>query len=1242
MWSADNYDTPDPPGSLLENQSWPSGDLAHRLSVGESGAVPVNRAAEAWDLWRTEISELGGKSPLIHFSDTPENQIDISRGHPGGLARFLAGSPTLLANLIRDDVARRPAHNAAGRLVDHALEMRHARGLEVLELGIGLVEWENNEDRHCGPLLIRPIRLRRRGSDFEITLKRAPVRLNPGLQDAFEHQLKLSLDASSFVALTHDEGAFKPNPALDRLRDLTAHRPDVRIQARLIISSFCSISGQMLQDSTDLQHPVLDALGGNQNAIEDLRNKRKPVEIIDSDSRATETDRLIVDSDVEQDVIIQNILEGNSLVVRAFPGTGATQTVVNTIGALAAERKKVLVVSSRTSSINAIKNRLAEVGLKGLGVSFSSPSHDLVAAISRNEKAKKPTLKDVDLAHDRLRSVILKYREALTKKDPELSVSAMDCFANLGTLSLLDQPPETTARLDKEVLTSLSRRFGEAAALLARAAELGEFTQGPDDTPWFGVSFQDSGQALLAQQRALTLSEDSVPKLLDQFPQLLQQTPLPPAATIAQIGQYLKLLLEIRQTLDQFLPTVFDRSVKDLITATGPKELSRDLPRVQRQRLRALAKEHIRPGVSVSNLHECLVSIDKQRDAWLSYVDSGHQPAVPSGLSDVAALFETVGQDLNYLDRILGRASERKPLSSLPFAEMSSLLAKLGEETEILYSLEDKREVQSQLEQMKLGSLVRDLASRHTPVSLVRAELELAWWRGALEKILEQEEALLRSDRDVLARLEADFKLVDEAHSAGSSQLLAWQLSERWSMGLLDWPEEANELRKGLKNQSCSFRTISMRSPHLARILAPVCVGSPYLMHLLPETTRFDAVIVTDAGSLTVAESIGALRRAPQVVAVGDPVAETPAAFSIGLGMDGHPEERLNYELHSDSLFARLSELLPVFSLTKSHRASGDELAKITSSAFYGGRIKSTPWAGSFLGHPSVVISHLENGFGRPDPESGNVEAVEAEVQAVLESVIDHVATRPGESLMVLTASSKHSRAVRDLLSEAATSRADLAKFITADSQEPFVVATLGQADGFTRDRVIFSLGYGRTRHGRVVSDLGPLSAEGGERLLAAMFTSARRHLRVITCVSIEDLRDDRLTRKTRALGDILQMFDSSVLEPKKVMEPDPLLDDLSRRLENMGISVELGYKGIIPLAARFGGYCIAVDTDRSLNALPVREALRSRPAAFTQSGWHYLRIHALELFASPDEVANRIGVLVGLSAETESGTDSG
>ena len=60
-----------------------------------------------------------------------------------------------------------------------------------------------------------------------------------------------------------------------------------------------------------------------------------------------------------------------------------------------------------------------------------------------------------------------------------------------------------------------------------------------------------------------------------------------------------------------------------------------------------------------------------------------------------------------------------------------------------------------------------------------------------------------------------------------------------------------------------------------------------FLMWKLPEHFNpddgisFDAVFLVDAGSTTFAENLGAIRRAKQVVAFGDPVTQTPSAFRI-------------------------------------------------------------------------------------------------------------------------------------------------------------------------------------------------------------------------------------------------------------------------------------------------------------------------------------------------------------------------
>ncbi len=1233
MWRADNYDAPTGADAGLPTTPWWSSDLAHQVSVGEDGTTPVNQAAQAWEGWWADIAELGGPSPLIHFQDRGENRIDISRGHPGGLARFLAGSPTLLANLIRDDVARRPATKAALRLLEHTARLMTTRGLASTALGIGLVEWQHEGVDYCGPLLLREVSLRRKSGDVELTLQRSRVYLNPGLRRAFAEQLQVTLDSDAFVGLTDDGGAFKPNPALDRLRDLTAHRGDVAVSARLIISSFGEIQTPMLDDAKNLQHPIIDALGGNQNAQATLRDARHPVEITPPDTRSATQDRSILELDGEQDPIVANIVAGNSVAVTAGPGTGSLQTVVSALGALVADNKRVLVVSSLSESTAGLLDRLSDVGLGGMAARVAHPRKDLVAALSRSEKATKPSTGDVDSAWERLRKVILRYRSALSQKDPELRVSALDCFHTLGTLSLQENSPQTTARLESEALLALAEGRGQAAEMLARAATLGEFKYGPDDTPWYGVEFRDLEDARASHERAKRLASDTLKRLGEKIGPVLEQTPLPAALTLAQISQFVHLLVDLRDTLDRFQPSVFDRSVRELITATGSKEMSKDMPRIQRRRLRNLAKEHVRPGVHVGDLHESLVKIESQRELWNRFVDTGHQPSVPTGLADLHVLLQEVESDVQDLERVLQRSGAGHRLLDMLNQDLLSYVEKLAAESDILHSLEKRQDVSDQLAGWHLGPLVEDLATRHVEADDVAAELELAWWRGALEHILQREEALLGSDKAVLERLEADFRLVDEAHYGGRAQSLAWQLAERWKLGLMDWPEEATALKTLLKSPEPTARELSEQAPHLVKALSPVWISTPYNVHHLPETVRFDAVFVLDAGSVSVAETVGALRRAPQLVVVGDPVTHTPQPFTLALRS---PERtaRESDAWHQESLLSRTREVMPTFRLTTSHRSSGDDLAGIINDAFYGDTLSFVPWAGSFLGHPSVAIDWVEDGHGMPDSRTGLVEAVAAEVQTVVQHVMDHAMARSNESLMVLTPSSLHAQAVRDAVAAASAQKPESHAFFQK-TRESFVVSTLEDAGGLTRDRVIFSLGYGRTPHGRVISDLGPLSEQGGDRLLAAAFTSARRHLRVVTSVHQDDLRDARLSANTRALGEVLALVSAPRL-PERDDDHDPLLVDLAKRLEVLGMTVELNYRGEIPLAARYGGYCIAVDTDVSLMNTSVREALRMRPAALAASGWHHVKTHALELFSAPDEVAARIATLVGIATDDE------
>jgi hypothetical protein len=1206
--------------------------IPHAVTVGDPSVVAGNIAEPSWRRWHAELRDLGGRSPLIHFDDAPRTRLELSTTHPGGLPQFITGKSTLLSSLIRDELALRNARLAATEITQKGVELRSVRGIESVHLAIGLASWQSAGEDFLAPVLLRPLAIRRYGRDFELKLKGQPF-LNPALARELHERFQITLDADAFVALAITNGVFKPQPVIDRLRGLTSHLPYFHVAPRLVVSSFAEVGPAMGADAARLEHPVIDAIAGNPSARAAVARQAEPPRIVPQDERPPSTDRLLLDADPEQERVIARIEQGDSIVVKTLPGTGGTQTIVNAIGALVANERRVLVVGARRASLDGIAHRLGQVGLGGLAVTTDRLRRDLIQSIRRNEQAEQPRIADVDDALVRLRRVLLDYRHALTREDGELGASVLDALTALAGLASMPVPPDTTARLDRDSLVALAAGRDAVAADLVRAAALGEFRYGPGDSPWYGAAFATSEEATAAHELAKRLSGSDVPRLLERARTLIAQTRLRQFESVAELGVFLRLLHDVRDTLDKFLPSVYDRPLGELIAATAPRRET-GMSGANRRRLKRLALEYVRPGVHVGDLNSALRGIQQQRTLWHRYSEAGAVPSVPVGLDDVHVAYHTVAADLQDLDGPLGLAGTPKRLGARPLRDLEATLVGLAAESEVLLNLQERTALLQKLRGLGLDPLLVDLAKRHVPEQQVASELELAWWQSVFETMLAGDPALLGANTSVLDRLESDFRLVDDAHASAAGPLLAWRLAEAWRVALVDHSDEAERLRRMLRGDRVRPDRLHREAPHLFRLLAPVWLASPYEVPEIDDAIRFDAVVLVDAGATTIAENLGAIRRANQVVAFGDPVTQTPTRFEVAISADVEGEDRPEPEhgvdaLHADSALARLSDLLPTLTLTRSYRAGGEDLAELVNRRFYGGRIVSMPWAGSFLGHGSLGL-HYVRGNGLPDPVTGTVESLDAEVAKVVELVMEHAVKRPRESLMVITASARHAARVHQAVLAAFAKRSDLSDFILRDRAEPFTVLTLEQAVAQSRDRVVFSIGYGRTPHGRLLSNFGALGEPGGERLLAVAMTRARRSMDIVSAFRPDDIESDRQRHGVVALASVLSQTEEQRDASRDRGSGDPMLVDLAARLERRGIRVSVGHRDTLSLAAAHAGRAVVVETDQALVGRSLRESLRLRPDVLRRLGWHYLRVHSFELFGDPESVAERVASVLG------------
>ena len=206
------------------------------LGLSEPGVTVMHIAEPERDRLRARAAELGGPSTLLHFDDANDGGIEITQAHPGSLPQFITGRSTLLSNLFRDEVAARNARLAAERITAKNVELRTARGIEPVNLAVGLASWRIGGLACTAPVLLRPLGIRRHHSDFELKLH-GSFTVNPEFVRALRTHFGIELDGQALAALAYEGGVFKPQPVIDHIRALAASIDSFTVHPRLVVST---------------------------------------------------------------------------------------------------------------------------------------------------------------------------------------------------------------------------------------------------------------------------------------------------------------------------------------------------------------------------------------------------------------------------------------------------------------------------------------------------------------------------------------------------------------------------------------------------------------------------------------------------------------------------------------------------------------------------------------------------------------------------------------------------------------------------------------------------------------------------------------------------------------------------------------------------------------------------------------------------------------------------------------------
>lgn len=100
-----------------------------------------------------------------------------------------------------------------------------------------------------------------------------------------------------------------------------------------------------------------------------------------------------LDANGGQQLAIRHALAGDNFCVRGAPGSGVTQTIANMAAMLAAEGRRVLIVSPYVEQLERARDFLSAIGIgdASLLVTRSTPTSTLQHALLRREKSYRPT-----------------------------------------------------------------------------------------------------------------------------------------------------------------------------------------------------------------------------------------------------------------------------------------------------------------------------------------------------------------------------------------------------------------------------------------------------------------------------------------------------------------------------------------------------------------------------------------------------------------------------------------------------------------------------------------------------------------------------------------------------------------------------------------------------------------------------------------------------------------------------------
>ncbi len=1229
-------------------------------SFGHTAEVIAERRAvveRAVDRWKSELIDLSGRNRLLFFRElrtgtllldgVPQDQVfGLLQGKRVALSRLV--SPKLPP--VTQQSLLTPFEDAVRRLRSIARTARayeEERGIRTLFLACGFVQWETPRAARPlnAPLLLVPVVARSRGAgqqDFELEVLGEPE-VNPTLLHLLRTDHRIDLDEQELLARaemdggidTPDEMAVVEDWITDACRDL----PGWELQRRFALGNFWYAKLPMVRDlerSLDAlaSHDIAAALAGHQGAKTALAQRGT------GQAQSTAEPQLVLDSDSSQTRAITEALSGRNLVIKGPPGTGKSQTITNLIASAIASGQRVLFVAEKRAAIEAVTKRLGQVGLGGLVLDLhsgaeskrwfaqqlgdsleairASRSVSVDAARSRAERARGQLDTHVAALHGPL--------DPWKKSLFDAEVAAME----LG-------PPVLAARIAPSDLERLREDDLAAAEDHLRDLEAyGALRFDATDSPWRRNDVSTTEQASAVDDALDVLAAHDFPSWVRAIEELAaacgRQVPRDRDSATSLLSD----CAELELISARFGASLWERDLDadaGALAPLGRGGMSRwwaGLTNAAFKEARAAAESAWQASAEPEpgDLLDWVRRAATIQTAW-----AGATPAAGTAHTDLEArrpaIYDALDTLLPLVDPTLV-AADLRPMASA-FEGLVATRATVG----VLPAVAERG---AALRAAGLGPVLDGLCSV-PELPDVGAELRRVHARSLADAIRRRPDrssaTAFRGSRHT--EIADSFRSADVELIQGTAALVLRRAAEQAVRAQDTYPEQATLVRgqAAKKSRHLPVREVFAQAPDVVTALRPCWVMSPLMVSQLlpPDRAFFDLVVFDEASQVRPVEALSSMIRGRRLVVSGDERQLPPTSFfdQVTTTEDAAPAGEEETETQDfESILDVLRSMLETEMLRWHYRSRDERLIAFSNHEIYEGGLTTFPGAidGEVLSH--VLVDELpEAGEARVSPR--------AEVERVVELVLEHAATRPDESLGVIALGGVHADAIEARLLEVLRERSDrvLDEFFAEDREERFFVKNLERVQGDERDAIILAVGYGKTADGTLPHRFGPLNVEGGERRLNVAVSRAKRRMTVVSSFRGDDVDPARSpARGVRLLKAFLDYAARGGVAAQ-LTEDTELATALHRRIADAlrvaGHEVVLAYgtsADRVDLAVvdpELGRVAVAVELDGPAYArrADARDRDRLRPEQLRRLGWQVVPTWSLDWLRDPEQAAS-------------------